>query len=72
VVDYHEHAIDVGADAAAVAYVEVRLDAGNSLFGVGIHENIVTASLRAVISAVNRVARRGHLDADKPRRVVAL
>lgn len=57
-VDYQEHAIGIGADATAVAYVEVRLEEGKTLFGVGLHKNIVTASLRAVISAVNRVVRR--------------
>lgn len=54
VLDYHEHAIGVGADASAAAYVEIAVGDGNTLFGVGIHNNIVTASLQAVISAVNR------------------
>jgi 2-isopropylmalate synthase len=54
VLDYHEHALDGGADAAAVAYVEARIDGGKPHWGVGIHESIVTASLRAVVSAVNR------------------
>jgi 2-isopropylmalate synthase len=57
-VDYHEHAVGAGADATAVAYVEIQLGDGVTLFGVGMHENIVTASLRAVISAVNRMMRR--------------
>jgi 2-isopropylmalate synthase len=57
-IDYHEHAVGAGADATAVAYVEIQTDDGNTLFGVGMHENIVTASLRAVVSAVNRMARR--------------
>lgn len=56
VLDYHEHAIGGGADASAVAYVEARVGDGRSRWGVGIHGNIVTASLRAVISAVNRGA----------------
>lgn len=43
-----------GADAKAAAYVEIIADRESSLFGVGIHENIVEASLEAVISAVNR------------------
>jgi 2-isopropylmalate synthase len=56
VLDYHEHAIGGGADASAVAYVEARVGDGRPRWGVGIHGNIVTASLRAVISAVNRGA----------------
>jgi 2-isopropylmalate synthase len=52
--DYHEHAIGAGADARAVCYVELRLDNGPTLFGVGIDGNIVTASFKAVLSAVNR------------------
>jgi len=54
--DYREHALTAGADAAAVAYLEVVTDAGRSTFGVGRHDNITTASLEAVVSAVNRVA----------------
>lgn len=54
-VDYHEHAMGAGANATAVCYVEVRMDGELATrFGVGIDSNIVTASLRAVISAVNR------------------
>jgi 2-isopropylmalate synthase len=56
VLDYHEHAIGEGADAAAAAYVEVRVGDGRPRWGVGIHPNIVTASLRAVVSAINREA----------------
>ncbi|MBL8659716.1 MAG: 2-isopropylmalate synthase [Rhodospirillales bacterium] len=59
VVDYSEHAIGKGADAAAVAYVEARTAGGATLFGVGIDKNIVAASLNAVTSAVNRAAQRG-------------
>ena len=58
VLDYHEHAIGHGADATAVAYVEVANDAGDSLFGVAIHPNITVASMRAVICGVNRQLRR--------------
>ncbi|HXA95353.1 MAG TPA: 2-isopropylmalate synthase, partial [Candidatus Dormibacteraeota bacterium] len=56
VLDYHEHAIGGGADASAVAYVETKVGDGRPRWGVGIHGNIVTASLRAVVSAVNREA----------------
>jgi 2-isopropylmalate synthase len=53
IVDYAEHALGEGADASAVAYVEARVG-GKTRWGVGIDANIVTASLRAVVSAVNR------------------
>ena len=56
VLDYHEHAMGGGADASAVAYVEAKVGDGKVRWGVGIHANIVTASLRAVVSAVNRGA----------------
>lgn len=52
--DYHEHAIGSGADARAACYVELRVANGPSLFGAGIDSNIVTASFKAVLSAVNR------------------
>ncbi len=57
-VDYHEHAIGAGANASAVSYVEIRAADGSSVFGAGMHSNIVTASLQAVLSAVNRALRR--------------
>ncbi|MEM7226908.1 MAG: 2-isopropylmalate synthase [Pseudomonadota bacterium] len=53
--DYHEHALTGGADARAAAYVELVNGAGEKRWGVGLHANIVTASLRAVMSAVNRL-----------------
>jgi len=58
VADYREHAIGMGANAAAIAYVELRLPDGSSLFGVGIDKNIVVASLKAVISGVNRALKK--------------
>lgn len=54
VLDYHEHAIGHGADATAVAYVEVEGKNGETLFGVGMNPNITIASLRAITSALNR------------------
>jgi 2-isopropylmalate synthase len=54
--DYREHALGGGADAAAMAYVEVRDGAGRAFHGAGRHANIVWASLLAVVSAVNRSA----------------
>ncbi len=52
--DYHEHAISAGADAAAVTYIELKLGSGKALFGVGRDSNIVTASLKAILSGLNR------------------
>jgi 2-isopropylmalate synthase len=54
VTDYSEHAVGTGSDAAAVAYVETQAGDGTVLWGVGRHESILTASLRAIVSAVNR------------------
>jgi 2-isopropylmalate synthase len=54
IVDYAEHALGEGADARAVAYVETKTPGGKVRWGVGIDANIVTASLRAVVSALNR------------------
>ncbi|WP_303980861.1 2-isopropylmalate synthase [Dongia mobilis] len=56
VVDYREHSVGKGNDANAVAYVEMSLPDGRTVFGVGKDSNIVTASLKAIISATNRVA----------------
>ena len=53
VLDYSEHALSAGNDALAAAYVECEI-AGEIVWGVGIHANIVMASLRAVVSAANR------------------
>jgi len=51
--DYHEHATTRGEDALAAAYVDVDVD-GLTYWGVGLHESIVTASLRAILGALNR------------------
>ena len=57
VLDYAEHALTAGRDAEAAAYLEIEI--GDRVYwGVGISESIVRASLRAVISALNRAARR--------------
>ncbi len=53
VVDYSEHAVSSGSDATAVAYVETQVD-GAVKWGVGLHPSILTASLRAIVSALNR------------------
>ena len=52
VLDYHEHAIGAGADAKAVTYMELKTN-DRELWGVGMHSDITTASLRAIISGVN-------------------
>ena len=57
VVDYAEHALGQGADATAVAYVETIARDGSLWWGVGTHPNIITASLRAVLSALARQPR---------------
>jgi len=54
VLDYHEHAIGAGAQARAAAYLEMRVGDDRTLFGVGIDANIVTASMKAVLSGLLR------------------
>jgi 2-isopropylmalate synthase len=58
VLDYHEHALGSGANAQAVAYLELRIDEQHTVFGVGIDANIVSASLKAIQSGLQRVKRR--------------
>jgi 2-isopropylmalate synthase len=53
VLDYHEHAIGSGANAQAVAYLELRVGQ-QTLFGVGMDANIVSASLKAIVSGLQR------------------
>jgi 2-isopropylmalate synthase len=57
VLDYAEHALTAGRDAEAAAYLEIEVG-DRVLWGVGISESIVQASLRGVISALNRASRR--------------
>ena len=57
VLDYHEHAIGSGADARAVAYLELRVG-DRTLFGVGVDSNIVAASLKAIASGVQRATQQ--------------
>lgn len=52
--DFHEHAISAGADAQAASYIELRLNDAPTGFGVGIDANTLTASFKAILSAVNR------------------
>ena len=53
VIDYAEHSLQRGSDAAAICYMEIDID-GERVFGAAINKNIVAASLDAIISAVNR------------------
>jgi 2-isopropylmalate synthase len=57
VADYREHTMGHGANASAAAYMELRLADGSTFFGVGIDKNIVVASLKAIVSGVNRALR---------------
>ncbi len=59
VVDYHQHAIGEGADAQAMAYLELRVDEKHTLFGVGQDANIISASLKAIVSGVERARGQG-------------
>lgn len=63
---FEERSMGLGSSARAVAFVEITTLARTTLFGVGHHENIVTASLLAVLSGVNRALRRGVLDDSTP------
>jgi 2-isopropylmalate synthase len=57
VLDFHQHSMGKGANAASVAYVELSIDGEGSSYGVGRHESILTASILAVLSAINRIRR---------------
>jgi 2-isopropylmalate synthase len=59
--NYHEHGVGAGEDATAVSYVQLRVGADRAVYGVGLDSNIVTATLKAVVSAVNRGVRQGML-----------
>jgi 2-isopropylmalate synthase len=56
VLDFHEHALSSGGDASAAAYLECEIS-GEVFWGVGIDPNTTTASLKAVVSAINRAIR---------------
>src|SRR5690606_23888145 len=57
--DYVEHALSASGDALAAAYVELNVN-GRTLWGVGIDADISTASLKAIVSGVNRAVRAEH------------
>lgn len=56
IMDYTEHAIGSGTDTRAATYVEMRIGDSPSGFGVGIHQDILTSSFKAILSALNRHA----------------
>lgn len=63
VLSYEEHSRGKGSAAQAVSYIEITTRSRHTLFGAGMHPNIITASLLAVISAVNRAVASGALSA---------
>lgn len=60
IMDYHEHAIGSGSKAQAAAYVELRYNGQKATYGVGIDDNISTAGIKAVFSALNRSLQLEH------------
>lgn len=54
IVDYQEHALESGSDSSAAAYILVKSPSGDELYGVGQHKSITKASLRGLVSAINR------------------
>jgi 2-isopropylmalate synthase len=63
VLSYEEHSRGQGSAAQAVSYIEITTKSRRTLFGAGMHPNIITASLLAVLSAVNRAIECGALSA---------
>src|SRR5690606_26031398 len=57
VLNYAEHAVSAGANAQAAAYVELRIDDTHVVYGVGMDANIVSASISAIISGLERAPR---------------
>ena len=55
-VNYTEHSLGEGDDAKAASYIQIKTDRGLSYFGAGIDTNIETASIRAILTALNRAA----------------
>ena len=70
VLAYHEHATGTGEDATAVAYVQLRAGT-RTVYGVGLDPNIVTATLKAVIAALNRGCAQGAVSLRQPLGAVA-
>ncbi|MSU66181.1 MAG: 2-isopropylmalate synthase [Opitutus sp.] len=55
VLSYAEHSLGVGSEARAVSYIQIKTARGHTLFGAGIDTNIELASIKAIVSAINRV-----------------
>jgi len=69
VLSYEEHSRGQGSAAQAVSYIEITTRSRRTLFGAGMHPNIITASILAVLSAVNRaIACKALVNADAKRR----
>ena len=64
VLSYEEHSRGEGSGAKAVSYIEITTRSRRTLFGAGMHSNIITASLLAILSAVNRAVAAGALPAN--------
>ena len=64
VLSYEEHSRGQGSAAMAVSYIEITTRSRRTLFGAGMHPNIITASLLAILSAVNRAIASGALPAE--------
>jgi 2-isopropylmalate synthase len=54
VANYHEHALSFGAEASAIAYIQIKLADGRTCWGAAVDTSIELASIKAVLSAVNR------------------
>ncbi len=54
VVSYSEHSLGAGAEAKAVSYIQIKVARGGDFFGAGIDTNIELASIKAIVSALNR------------------
>ena len=58
VISYSEHSLGSGAEARAVSYIQIKTERGHAFFGAGIDTNIELASIKAIVSAVNRALRK--------------
>ena len=67
VLGYHEHAVGTGANAQAVAYLELKIDDDEICFGVGRDADILTASLKAILSGVQRASAAPAVEAESRR-----
>ena len=54
IIDYHEHALGTGSEVEAVCYIEMQIDDGPAIFGVGVHRNIISAAIVAIFNGLGR------------------